>query len=327
MDVADWIRRGVVIPGPETRQGPAVWACAASHYLIWSAIAESDANDDEWFLILEDDFRAHPLLIERPGDVWRAYWGALPPGAGFVFVGSIPYPHSELACAGDPLNRFVVRVQGLVYSSHAYALTRGFVRTNLTRYFPIEHPIDCFSWKLSPLYALRCIDDSLWRCETPPDFYRIERQADGESTLTYAGLMSVRGSTSDIQYGRARIETELGEMLRQMQKGQHERVRRAARQMKPLLMKQCHEDLYLHFLDICIASFWFAHREEGRRYARWLLDAAATDPRALAFLRGEAPRLVENLRLYADDFAHRALVLMGRAEPSGEVELGAHGPS
>jgi hypothetical protein len=313
IDVEDWVRRGVIAAGVTSDQGPAVWACVASHYLMWSAIVDSDANDDDWFLILEDDFRAHPVLVERP-DVWRAYWGALPPDAGFVFIGCMTHPQSDLLEVGEPLNRFVVRLHDHVCCSHAYAVTRRFVRTNLSRYFPVEHPVDCFTRKLAPLYALRRFDDSLWARETPADFYRVDRQADGQLPLTYHGLISVHSSPSDIQYGRDAIEAGLATMQRHMHEGLHERVRRAARQMKPVLMKQCYEDLYLCFLDVCITSFWFAHREEGRRYARWLLDAAAEGPTALDFLRREAPRLVGNLRGYSEEYADRALTLLGRVE-------------
>jgi hypothetical protein len=326
IDVDEWIRRGAVMASAASEEGPAIWACVASHYLVWSAIADSDADDDDWILILEDDFRPHPVLAERP-DIWRAYWGALPPDAGFVFMGWITYPDSEFLGVGEPLNRFVVRLHGHVYGSHAYAVTRRFVRSNLAKYFPMEASIDCFSRKLSPLYALRRIDDSLWRCETPPDFYRVERQADGEVPLTYSGLISVHPSPSDIQYSRVGIEAGLAEMQRHMQKGQHERVRRAARQMKPVLMKQRHEDLYLRYLDVCITSFWFAHREEGRRYARWLLDAAANDPLALDFLRSQATRLVGNLRSYSEDYANQALSLLGQDRHPTEVEMRRDGPS
>lgn len=313
LSVEDWVRRGAIAPEASSRHSLPMYACIASHYLAWTEVLSSDAPEDAWCLILEDDFRPHPVLAER-ADVLRGYWAALPPDAGFVLVGCIRHYDEQLLDVGEPLNRLVVRLNKLVYSSHAYAMTKRFVRAHLSTYFPLEYPMDSFACKLGPLYALRSVDERFWNCRTPPDFYWVDRRLDAAPALGYAGLISVHQSSSDIQYGCAGIQENLARMREQMQCGNHADVCRLAEDMKPDLMRQLYPDLYLHWLDICITSFWYVEPQAGREYVERLLDAAVAEPRAFEFLDGESVRILSNLGFYGERYLRRASDLLQRAK-------------
>jgi hypothetical protein len=201
LDRAEWVKRAVMTESASLEYSPAILACAASHYLTWLSILESDAPDHAWSLILEDDFRPHPVLRERP-DVWNAYFGALPADAGFVFVGSAtPIGLTQVATL---INPWVARVTGPVFGTHAYAMTKRFVREHVSSYFPLVQALDYFFPKLAPLYAFVPIDDRSWGCRTPDDFYLVDRSVDGAPALPYSGLISVHPSPSDIEAGRER---------------------------------------------------------------------------------------------------------------------------
>jgi hypothetical protein len=316
LEIGEWVCRGAIAARPEHGFSPGVAACIASHFSIWTAILEAGGPDGEWVLILEDDFRVHPVLVERP-DVWRAHWDALPPDAGLVLVGCscLGDPDRSLLEVGEPVNRLVVRVRQPVYGAFAYAMTRRFVRDNLRRYFPLEFPLDSFVRKLGSVYALRAIDDELWQCETPPSFYRVQCPEDESAPVVLAGLVSVRASPSDIQYGRRGVREKLVAMLGHLHRGEHAQVLDMAGRMKLVLMRQLLPDLYLSLLEMCVTSCWYVAREEGRRHVEELLDLIRVDPTARRLLAGEEARIVGNLRFYGEDYAERVMVLLAQRGP------------
>jgi hypothetical protein len=91
-----------------------------------------------------------------------------------------------------------------------------------------------------------------------------------------------------------------------MTRGEHAAVRAQAAEAKPELMRQLYPDLYLHFLDICITSYWYVARVEGFALVHRLLESVRADPRLAAVLAPEAGRICANLVHYRADLARDA---------------------
>jgi hypothetical protein len=308
-DPDEWVRRGAVTPSTvRWRTRPEV-AVIASHFVAWKEIADEDGDGDGWSLILEDDFRVHPAMVERP-EIWTAYWSALPRDAEFVMLGRHGSAPADVHACGERLNPFVFRVDRNVTGSFAYAMTRRFARAHLADYFPLVQVVDSFPQKLSPVYALESIDDARWGCVTPPDFRVVDRSADATWPLLCAGVVSLRVEASDIQYGRGGLVEKLATLRDLMTRGEHAAVRAQAAEAKPELMRQLYPDLYLHFLDICITSYWYVARVEGFALVHRLLESLRGDPRLAAVLAAEAPRICANLVHYRADLARDAEKLL-----------------
>ncbi len=169
---------------------------------LWKRIAASEPG---WYLILEDDVRLHPALLNE--EVWDTYWKSVPADAEFVYLGcSSPWLNGPaddeitLLHYATPMNRYCVRVQKTIQGSYAYAITPYAARVLLERYLPLATPIDYFPPTLFPFYALRRVAEP-WSELTPPGFYRASEMWAGQATVQLHGVVGVYPFPSTIGHG------------------------------------------------------------------------------------------------------------------------------
>ena len=172
----DLVAEGLLSAGYFHERSSGAFGVIATSAALWKRIAASEPG---WYLILEDDVRLHPALLNE--EVWDTYWKSVPADAEFVYLGcSSPWLNGPaddeitLLHYATPMNRYCVRVQKTIQGSYAYAITPYAARVLLERYLPLATPIDYFPPTLFPFYALRRVAEP-WSELTPPGFYPGQR--------------------------------------------------------------------------------------------------------------------------------------------------------
>ena len=74
IDIQKAIDDGIVPPFPTLTMG--ALGCSMSHFYIYKEIMRGNYNPTDWFLIMEDDVKFHPIMMLR-SQVLQIYWDTL----------------------------------------------------------------------------------------------------------------------------------------------------------------------------------------------------------------------------------------------------------
>ena len=291
IDIQKAVDDGIVPSNPALRMG--ALGCSMSHFSIYKEILEIKYNPQDWFLIMEDDVKIHPVLKERP-QILQVYWDSIPPEVGFIkFSASLL---SDVKFTS--VNTFLSQIKSsmpYIGSSSCYAVRYSFIPTVL-RQFPTNDPIDqVFNRFNSNVYYLNPIDDKLWNTITPSDFYTEDRTAEGIK-IPYRGFTScISNSVSDTNPGNLQVKIECARS--QMNKSMHREVITI---LDSITLEQLgtNPELIFTYLDILSISLYYVDSSKGKEVAKHLLDLAKSNPHIRSMIKEHKDRIISNYSFY-----------------------------
>ena len=170
----------------------------ASSVKLWREI--SNKTTDKWCLIMEDDIKMHPNIIE----LFEQYWKEIPSDADIIFFGfqclygHDPYDDSILSAISDKISNNVVKLNKMVTGNHAYAINRKSANKLLTHFIPTSTPIDKFPPEKFNIYAFRRPQFPFTTKELVDDMYIDTAIWENNYPIIMHGLIGTRSEKSTI---------------------------------------------------------------------------------------------------------------------------------
>ncbi|AYV76765.1 MAG: glycosyltransferase family 25, partial [Terrestrivirus sp.] len=173
----------------------------ASSVKLWKEI--SDRDNDKWCLIMEDDIKMHPNIIE----LFEQYWSNVPSDADIIFLGfqclygQDPYDESILSTISTKITDNVIKLNKMVAGNHAYAINRKSANKLLTHFIPTSNAIDKFPPEKFNIYAFTrppfplttkeivddiFVDTAIWENNYPIIMYGLIGTRSEQSTIGHA---------------------------------------------------------------------------------------------------------------------------------------------